>query len=138
MIELTFLKELIVVRQTNQESDIKLFSFACLTSINSFTCHYWFFLNKGFKFQPNICNRGHDLLNMSRSLNNFAILNMKSANYCWVFGSISKREAINLMQNIDLTEISISLIKMGKEILNVTFIRLLFFQRYRYWESISI
>ena len=138
MIELTFLKELIVVRQTNQESDIKLFSCACLTSISSFTCDYWFFLNKGFKFQPNIFNGGHDLLNLSRSLNNIAILNMKSVNYRGVFGSITKREAINLMQNIDLTEISISLIKMGKEILNVTFIRLLFFQRYRYWESISI
>ena len=20
-------------------------------------CHYWYFLNKGFKFQPNVCNR---------------------------------------------------------------------------------
>ena len=19
-------------------------------------CHYWYFLNKGFKFQPNVCN----------------------------------------------------------------------------------
>ena len=25
-------------------------------------CHYWYFLNKGFKFQPNVCNRCHDLL----------------------------------------------------------------------------
>ena len=28
-------------------------------------CHYWYFLNKGFKFQQNICNRCHDLLMMS-------------------------------------------------------------------------
>ena len=25
-------------------------------------CHYWYFLNKGFKFQPNVCDRRHDLL----------------------------------------------------------------------------
>ena len=25
-------------------------------------CHYWYFLNKGFKFQPYVCNRCHDLL----------------------------------------------------------------------------
>ena len=25
-------------------------------------CHYWYFLKKGFKFQPYICNRYHDSL----------------------------------------------------------------------------
>ena len=25
-------------------------------------CHYWYFLNYSFKFQPNICNKRHDLL----------------------------------------------------------------------------
>ena len=24
-------------------------------------CHYWYFLNYGFKFQPNACNRWHDV-----------------------------------------------------------------------------
>ena len=23
-------------------------------------CHYWHFLDKGFKFQPNVCSRCHD------------------------------------------------------------------------------
>ena len=31
-------------------------------------CHYWHFLNKGFKFQPNVCNGCHDLLMMSLRL----------------------------------------------------------------------
>ena len=26
-------------------------------STESDICHYWYFLNKCFKFQPNICNR---------------------------------------------------------------------------------
>ena len=25
-------------------------------------CHYWYILNYSFKFQPNVCNRCHDLL----------------------------------------------------------------------------
>ena len=28
-------------------------------------CHYWYFLNKVFKFQTNLCNRYHDLFMMS-------------------------------------------------------------------------
>ena len=23
-------------------------------------CYYWYLLNYSFKFQPNVCNRGHD------------------------------------------------------------------------------
>ena len=32
------------------------------------SCHYWYFLYKGFKFQPNVCNGCHDLLMMSMNL----------------------------------------------------------------------
>ena len=31
-------------------------------------CHYWYFLNFSFKFQPNVRNRCHDLLMMSVTL----------------------------------------------------------------------
>ena len=40
-------------------------------------CIYWYFLNYSFKFQPNVCNRCHDLLMMSINLSNIAILNFK-------------------------------------------------------------
>ena len=33
-------------------------------------CHYWYFLNKEFQFQPNVCNRCHDLLMMSINFSN--------------------------------------------------------------------
>ena len=39
-------------------------------------CHYWYFLNKGFKFQSYICNRCHDILVMSMNLD-IAILKIK-------------------------------------------------------------
>ena len=65
--------------------------------------HYWYFLNKGFKFQPNACNRCHDLSMMSMYLSDIGILNIEGCTYHCIISGISKSEAINLMQNIDLT-----------------------------------
>ena len=108
-------------------------------------CHYWYFFNYSFKFQPNVYNRCHELLMMSMNLDNSAILNIKGSGYCCIVSLISKSEAKNLMQNADITEKSniikhknlLSSIKMDKEILmfgdfeietkNFTAIRLLFF-----------
>ena len=67
-------------------------------------CHYWYVLNKGFKFQPNVCNRCHDLLMMSLNLSDVAILNIKGSDYRCIISGIRKSEAVNLMQNTDLTE----------------------------------
>ena len=47
-------------------------------------CHCWCFLNIGFKFQPNVCNRCHDLLMMSMNLSDIAILRIKSVDYCCI------------------------------------------------------
>ena len=67
-------------------------------------CHYWYFLNKDFKFQPNVCNRHDDLLMMSMKLSGIAILKLKGSDYCSIISRISKSEAMNLMQNANLTE----------------------------------
>ena len=44
-------------------------------------CHYCYFLNYSFKFQPNVCNRYHNLLMMSMNLNDIAILDVKGFDY---------------------------------------------------------
>ena len=44
------------------------------------------FLNKGFKFQPYVCNRCHD--------SDIAILKIKNDNYCCVISGISNSEAL--------------------------------------------
>ena len=67
-------------------------------------CHYWYFLNYSLKFQPNVCNRCHDLLMMSVNLSEIAILKTKSSDYRCIISLISKNEAIKLLQNADLTE----------------------------------
>ena len=44
--------------------------------------HYWHYLNKDFKFQPNVCSRCHDLLNMYMDHSDIAILNIEGSDYC--------------------------------------------------------
>ena len=63
-------------------------------------CHYWYILNYSFKFQPNVCDRCHDLLMMSMNLSDIAILNIKGSDYRCIISLISKNEAINLMKNL--------------------------------------
>ena len=70
--------------------------------------YYWYFLNKGFHFQPNFCNRCHDFLIMSMNLIDTAILNIKSNDYHCIISKISNSKAINSIQNTALT------IKNGK------------------------
>ena len=67
-------------------------------------CHYWYFLNKGFKFQSYVCNRCHESLLMSVQLSDIAILEIQNADYCCIISRISKSQALNVMQNIDFTE----------------------------------
>ena len=62
-------------------------------------CHYWYFSNFSFKFQPNVCNRCHDLLIISINLSDIAILNIKSSDYHCIISVIYKNEGINLLQN---------------------------------------
>ena len=67
-------------------------------------CHYWHFLNKGFTFQIYVWDKCHDLLMMSMNLSDIAISKIKIADYRCIITRISKSEAINLMQNIGLSE----------------------------------
>ena len=67
-------------------------------------CHYWYFLDYSFKFQPIVCNRCHDLLIMSINLSDIAILDFKAYDSRCIISLISKNEAITLLENADLTE----------------------------------
>ena len=70
-------------------------------------CHFFqysYFLNYTFNFQTNVSNRCHNLLMMPINLSDIAILNIKGSDYFCIISLISKNEAINLLQNSDLTE----------------------------------
>ena len=53
-------------------------------------CHYCFFLDKGFKFQPNVCDGYHDLLMMSMNLSDIGILNIKDSYYLFIIRELAK------------------------------------------------
>ena len=54
-------------------------------------CHYWYFLNYSFKFQPNVSDRCHDLSMISMNLSNIDILNIKGSDYLCIIGGIRKK-----------------------------------------------
>ena len=53
-------------------------------------CYYWYFLDKGFTFRPNVCIGGHDALIMSLNRNDVATLNINGADYSCIITGISK------------------------------------------------
>ena len=69
-IELTFLKELMLTKQKHQKSVI--------------------FVTIGIKFQPNVCNRCHDLSMMSMNFSDIVILNIKGSDYHCIISLINK------------------------------------------------
>ena len=61
-------------------------------------CHYRFF-NHGFKFQDSVRNGCHDLTMLRVNISDIAIITVKNVDYCCIIHSISKSEAINLLEN---------------------------------------
>ena len=39
--------------------------------------HYWYFKDIGFKYQPDLCNGCHDLMQKTMGFNNIAIVYIK-------------------------------------------------------------
>ena len=48
-------------------------------------CHYWYFKDVGFKFEPYVCNKCHDMLMTACKLKNIAILNIKGVDFRCIF-----------------------------------------------------
>ena len=67
-------------------------------------CYYQYFLKEGFMSQPYVCNGCNDLLMMSISLNGIAFLNIHGVDYRRNIYEFGKSDAVNLLQNADLTE----------------------------------
>ena len=60
-------------------------------------CHYWYFKDTGFKYEPYLCNGCHDVMQKATSFNNIAIVYVKG-NACRInFWYMSKDDAINMM-----------------------------------------
>ena len=61
--------------------------------------YYCYFKDIGSKFEPNVCNKCHDLLMSAYKLRHIAILNVKDVNYRCILRGISKNEAVGFLNN---------------------------------------
>ena len=61
--------------------------------------HYWYFLDKNFKYELYLCNGCHDLMQKAMNFNDVAIVSIKGNDYRIHFWCMSKDDAINIMNN---------------------------------------
>ena len=66
--------------------------------------HYWNFKDIGFKNEPYLCNGCHNLMQKAVNFNDVAIFSVKESNYRIHFSYMSENDAINIMNNSNLSE----------------------------------
>ena len=66
-------------------------------------CHYWSFLDKGFKLEPYVSYGCHNLMQKAMKFN-VAIVSVKGSNYRIHFWYTRKNDNINVMKISDLNE----------------------------------
>ena len=62
-------------------------------------CHYWYFKDVEFKFEPHVCDKCHDVLMTAYQLKKIALLNVKGFDFRCILWGISRDEAINRLNN---------------------------------------
>ena len=67
-------------------------------------CHYQYFKDIGFKYEPYICNGCHDLMQKAMSFNDIAIVYVKGIAYRIRFWYMSKNDTISIMDNSNLVD----------------------------------
>ena len=67
-------------------------------------CHYWYFLDKKFIYEPYLCNGCHDLIQKATNVNDVAIVSIKVNDYRIHFWYMSKDDTIRIMNNSSLNE----------------------------------
>ena len=63
------------------------------------TCLYCYFEDVGFKFQPHVYNKCHDVLMTAYELKNIAILNVKGVDFRCILWGISRDETVDRLNN---------------------------------------
>ena len=79
----------------SEEIDVKKSSLSKYCEL----CHYWYFKDVGFRFEPHVCNKCHDVLMTAHELKNIAVLSVGGADFRCIFCGISREEAVNRLNN---------------------------------------
>ena len=64
-------------------------------------CHYWYFLNKNFKYGPYLCDGCYDIVQRSTDFKNTTIVRIKKIAYRIYFPHMNKHEAKKLIKMFD-------------------------------------
>ena len=64
-------------------------------------CHYWYFKDISFKYEPYLCNGCHDLMQKTFSLNDVAFVYVKWSSDKVHFWYMSKDGAISITNNFN-------------------------------------
>ena len=67
-------------------------------------CHYWYFKDIGFKYEPYLCNGCHALIKKAMAFNDVAIIYVKGSAYRIHIWYMSKDDAISIMDDSDLVD----------------------------------
>ena len=67
-------------------------------------CHYWYFQDIGFKYEPYLCNGCHDLMQKAMSFNNIAVVYLKGNAYRINFWYMSKDDVIKITDGFILLD----------------------------------
>ena len=67
-------------------------------------CHYWYFLDKNFSYEPYLCDGCYNIMQKCNKLKNIAIAHVKKSGYRIYFLYMSKREAKKLTTNSNLVD----------------------------------
>ena len=67
-------------------------------------CHYWYFKDIDFKYEPYLCNGCHDLMQKAMVFNNIAIVYIKENAYRIHFWYMCKDDTINIMTGSNLVD----------------------------------
>ena len=62
-------------------------------------CHYWCFKYVGFKFEPHVCDKCHDVLMTVYESKNIVILNVNGVDFRCILRSINKDKAVTRLNN---------------------------------------
>ena len=61
--------------------------------------NHWYFINKNFNYQKNMCNGCHDMSIKANSIHNLATGYNNNNAYRLIFTFMSKNDALNLIKN---------------------------------------
>ena len=62
-------------------------------------CHYWYSKDVGFKFEPHVFNKCHNVLMTAYELKSIAILKVKDVAFRCILWVISRNETVNRLNN---------------------------------------